>query len=60
MKEQNMQERSEAKDAARYRALLESRTLQVHEFCPDGLVSVRLTAAEIDAAADEALKAQKH
>lgn len=55
-----MQERSEAKDAARYRALLESRTLQVHEFCPDGIVSVRLTAAEIDAAADEALKAQKH
>ena len=42
-------------NAARYRALRQSTSLQVHQVCPDGLASVRLTPAEIDAAADRTI-----
>lgn len=45
-----------ALDAERYRALKKSTSmLEVHSFSPDGLVSVRLTPAEIDEVADRCI-----
>lgn len=47
--------KQDAINAARYLALRQSSTLEVHQVCPDGLASVRLTPAEIDAAADRTI-----